>query len=121
MLAIYPIIKKQWNKKEMQDRLNMLGYADQLTADYYDVPIGTPSEQINLLDYQQNQSKDMLDYKSNLDKQDYLWQLANTPVTSSGNIGTEGENSKIKLTGSQVLDYYKEAKKQYNRKKSICA
>ena len=105
-------------KQEMQERLSMLGYADQLTADYYDVPVGTPSEQINLLDYQQNQSKDMLDYKSNLDKQDYLWQLANTPVTSSGNIGTEGENSKIKLTGSQVLDYYKEAKNNIIERKA---
>ena len=93
----------------MQDRLNMLGYADQIVADYYDVPIGTPSEQINLLDYQQKQSKEMLDYKTRKEREDFLWKINNTPVSSNGGSGSSGGSVEKEWTPKDSAGLFKDA------------
>lgn len=61
------------------NKLNTLGYADQEVADMLGVPVGTPSEKINLMEFENQMNKD-----------NFLWELANTPIKASGSSGGGG-------------------------------
>lgn len=64
------------NYEKAINKLNTLGYADQEIANILGVPVGTPSEQINLMEI-----------KDRMAKENFLWEIANTPVKASGGSG----------------------------------
>lgn len=73
------------------NKLNTLGYADQEIADILGVPVGTPSEQINLMEI-----------KDKMAKENFLWEIANTPVKASGGSGGGGGSG----VPQEVIDSY---------------
>lgn len=64
------------NYEKAINKLNTLGYADQEIANILGVPVGTPSEQINLMEI-----------KDRMAKENFLWEIANTPVKAGGGSG----------------------------------
>ena len=68
------------NYEKAINKLNTLGYADQEIANILGVPVGTPSEQINLMEI-----------KDRMAKENFLWEIANTPVKAGG--GTKSKPS----------------------------
>lgn len=74
-------------------KLNTLGYADEEIANILGVPVGTPSEQINLLNIQDKMQKDLIAYQSKF-------------KTANGGSGASKNNA---ITMPQRLDIWQQA------------
>lgn len=92
------------NYDKMMNRLSTLGYADDEVADFLNVPVGTPSEQINLLKIQDEFQKAMLDYQSKLGQGDYAFQLQAKDPYEKGMLDYQSQIDKNMLDYQDQMD-----------------
>ncbi len=83
------------------NKLNTLGYADQAISDILGVPVGTPSEQINLLNIQDKMQREMLNFQSQLDRSNAAYKASLS--------GSKNSSNAQNITIPQRLDIWQQA------------